>query len=290
MYAVKNPLKNDLESLYNNDLIHSAEQLNDFLGKTFFSERKPPMYFTGNFNAKTVFVMLNPGSSSDNCFSFNKLAKYKYLNLNDFYEKHIFEHVNYGKLDSCRMDNFDLKQAAFLYEFKDSDLELPDFFPSSKKEEVPKTVKLKAKENVLMNKLQLELIPYCSTEFKGLLDNSKQALKNIDVLIPHIERVFDSIISYQRKYVIFGAKQFYYLLKAYETKKSGTIYFYPEQNSSIKDLSKKVYWQLIVINYKDKSINALVPYSFPRRDLPNAYLQMREYGKLCYESFSREFL
>ena len=218
MESILKPLKEDLLSLYNNDIIESAVLLNSNLKRKFIAEKQQPMYFTGKFDAKTVFVMLNPGGASNDCFSFSKCEKFKYNGFNSFFDTHISEHINYGALDNDRMDNFDLKQAAFLYEFKNSGLDLPDFFSELKSE---RSKKLKAKENVLMNKLQLELIPYCSVEFSGVLDSEKQALANIEFLLPHINRILDAIISFDRTYVIFGAKQFANLFTAYEVKKYG---------------------------------------------------------------------
>jgi len=286
MESILKPLKEDLLSLYNNDIVESAALLNSNLKRKFIAEKQQPMYFTGKFDAKTVFVMLNPGSASDDCYSFEKLEKYKYADFNSYYEKHIFEHINYGAIDSCRMDNFDLKQAAFLYAFMDSGINLPDFFNESKSE---KTLKLEAKENVLMNKLQLELIPYCSVEFTGVLDNLKQAVNNIDFLMPHINRILDAIISFERKYVVFGAKQFANLFNAYEVKRPDTIKFGDIKNERIDEMKNRVFWNTVTIKHKGSLINAVIPYSFPRRDLPNAYIKMRKYGELCYHEFLTKF-
>lgn len=283
MESIIKPLKEDLISLYNYDIIQSARKLNDNIkkkGKKFIAEKQQPMYFTGKFDAKTVFVMLNPGGASDDCYSFDKLEKYKYSDFNSFCEKHIYEHINYGAIDSCRMDNFDLKQAAFLHAFKDSGINLPNFFNESKSE---KTLKLKAKENVLMYKLQLELIPYRSVEFSGVLDNIKQAVNNIDCFMPHIERILDTIISFERRYVVFGAKQFANLFSAYEVKMPGTIKFGGIKNERIDEMKNRVFWNTITIKHKSNLINAIIPYSFPRRDLPNAFEKMRKYGELCYQ-------
>ena len=43
------------------------------------------------------------------------------------------------------------------------------------------------------------------------------------------------------------------------------------------------------ITYKDKIINAGIAYSFPRRDLPNAFEKMRKYGELCYLEMKSQF-
>lgn len=286
MESILNPLKEDLLCLYNNDIIESAKQLNSNLNRKFIAEKQKPMYFTGKFNAKTVFIMLNPGSAPKDCYSFLKCEKFKFKDFADFSLRYINHHINYGFEDNERLDNFDLKQAAFLFDFKNSGLNLPDFFTELKSE---KKLKLKAKENVLMNKLQLELIPYCSVEFTGVLDNLKQAIDNIDFLMPHINRILDAIISFEREYVVFGAKQFANLFNAYEVKKQGTIKFGDIQYERIDEMKNRVFWNTITIKHKGKHINAIIPYSFPRRDLPNAYRKMRKYGELCYQEFSNKF-
>lgn len=289
MEPILKPLKEDLQSLYDDDIIQSARKLNDQLrknGEKFIAEKRPPMYFTGKFDSKTVFVMLNPGAASGDTNSFKNLEKYKYADFTSYYEKHINDHINYGVLDSNRMDNFDLKQAAFLYAFMDSGIDLPDFFTEPKLETA---LKLRAKENVLMNKLQLEFIPYCSVSFSGVLDNEKQALNNIEIFLPHITRILDAIVSFERKYVIFGAKQFANLFTAYKEKNYGKIEFGHVKFNRIDEMKNRVFWRTITIEHKKKKINAIIPYSFPRRDLPNAYDKMRKYGELCYNEFINTF-
>jgi len=191
-------------------------------------------------------------------------------------------HILWGEKDGGRMDNFDLKQAAFLYDFKESGIDLPDFFSSPE-------MKLKAKRNVLMEKLQLELVPYCSREFKGVLDNIKQAKENLQIFIPHIERLLDVIVSYERKYVVFGSRQFEYLLKAYtESSQNTTIEFIGEKCfGKIDELAKKVSFFIVKITHRNITFHAIIANTFPRRDLPNAYKQMRDYGKLYWEGIMK---
>ena len=285
MNTLLTAIKNDLECLYTLDFLKSAQKLNEILNKPFFSDKKPPMYFTGKFDAKTVFVMLNPGSNIDEFFSFERSQKKKYESLDSYNEKYLFDHINYGKIDYLRKDNFDLKQASFLYEFENSGLDLPDFFSDFGN----KKLQLDAKEAVLMNKLQLELIPYCSVNFDNIIDNRKQANDVIEAFIPHINRVLDAIISFERKYVIFGAQKFAFLLEAYEFKRPGTVVFSKRQTALIKDLKNQVSWQTVSIKHNSKIINGIIPNSFPRRELPNAHKKMRQYGKLCFESFLDHF-
>ena len=205
MDIILKSLNEDLLSLYNEDYIESARILNKNLGFNFISENCKPMYFTGKFDAKTVFLMLNPGANAGN-YSFKNSEKNSYENFNDFFQKQLNHYINYGIEDSGRIDNFDLKQAAFLFGFKDSGIDIPDFVKEKNKE-----IMLKAKENVLMQKLQLELVPYLSVEFLNIFDNKKLALQNIVFFTNYIDRIFDAIVFHKRKYVIFGAKQFYYM-------------------------------------------------------------------------------
>ena len=96
--------------------------------------------------------------------------------------------TNFGQIDYWRYDAFDIKQAQFLYPWKDSEITFPKYFPSDQ------STYLDAKEAVLMQKLQLELVPYCSRTF---------AINKINPLISYVETLFDEIASCNRKYVIF---------------------------------------------------------------------------------------
>ena len=196
MEPILKPLKEDLLSLYNENYIAKARKLNQDIAtdrksnQDFIAENYEPMYFTGKFDAKTVFVMLNPGSKKEENYSFKSdtNGKIKYKDFDSFFQSHKKKHINYGFDDKDRPDNFDIKQAAFLYNFKDSGLELPNFMQDKDK----KTM-LMAKEIVLMNKLQLELVPYVSVDFRGIFDNKTLALKHIDFFVSHINRILEGV-------------------------------------------------------------------------------------------------
>lgn len=270
-------IKQDLESIYRNNYISKARELNEKLKRNFISDNCLPMYFTGKHNSKTVLVMLNPGNE-DGEYSFKDDKENKNISFDSFYEKYINSHINYGLLNRQeKIDAFDLKQAAFMMPFSNSGIELPDFIENPDK-------KLNAQVNVLMQKLQLELIPYCSRIFSGILDNKKQALENIEILAPFIDNIFETIVKHERTNVIFCAKQFIHLFYAYDKKGFGKIEFGAEVATKIDGLEKKVYFNTVKIHYKGNEIRAGIANSFPRRDLPNAYSKMREYGKFCYEN------
>lgn len=274
---MKDCIKQDLESIYFNNYIAKARELNKKLKKDFISDNCLPMYFTGKQDAKTVLVMLNPGNENIE-YSFKNDTENNSISFEVFHEKYLKDHINYGELNRYdKIDAFDLKQAAFLMPFSNSGIELPDFIQNPNE-------KLNAQVNVLMQKLQLELIPYCSRTFSGILDNKKQALENIEILASLIDNIFDTIIEYERTNVIFCAKQFINLFYAYDKKGFGKIEFGTEVARKIDGLQKKVYFNIVKIYYKGHEIKAGIAYSFPRRDLPNAYSKMREYGKFCHEN------
>jgi hypothetical protein len=266
-------LKKDIRDLYQKGLIESARKLNKNLGgEKWFAELRLPMYFSGDPYALCVFVMLNPGAAND----FNNLKLKEGESIDQYIERYIYEHQYYGILDKDRMDNFDLKQAAFLYSFKNSGIDLPNFF--NKKD---KRTMLQAKENVLMLKLQLELIPYCSREFVKLFDNTKLALNNIEYIYSHIERVLDILCAKDREYILFGSKQYYYIFEALKQKKVYKIHTGAPVSWQIDALKNKVSFNTVSIEHKGKLIQAGIPYSFPRRDLPNALYVVKQKCTNC---------
>ena len=52
-------------------------------------------------------------------------------------------------------------------------------------------------------------------------------------------------------------------------------------------LQKRVFFNTVKILHDGKQINAGIAYSFPRRDLPNAYKKMKEYGDFCNEELQK---
>lgn len=282
MKSIIEYIKKDLTDLKETDNLSNAISLNNKLDlkKQFVAPNCVPMYYNGKFDAATVLVMLNPGFEKVG-YSFNADDNYSGT-VDEIIKKYINNSTNYWEISLKRgkIDSFDLKQAAFLYHFSNSEIEIPNFFESTDK-------RLEAQTNVLKQKLQLELIPYCSREFKGVLDNQKLATKNIEVFKPFIERIFDAIIEHPRENVVFCAKQFLFLMIAYKNAGYGDILLGDESCWNVVGLQKKVYFRKVTIKYKLHTINAGIAYSFPRRDLPHAYKQMSEYGRLCFLELSK---
>lgn len=289
MEPILKPLKEDLLSLYNLNHVESARKLNEDLNLSIiyerFCENCQPMYFTGKFDAKTVFVMLNPGYHDEE-YSFLEKRDSAFKDFDDFVSKYLNFHINYGieKYGSDKkgkIDNFDLKQAAFLQKFENSGMNIPESFLWDKN----LNIRLKAQEVVMMEKLQLEFVPYPSSKFKNLFGNRKQALNYIEFFKNDIKRLFDSIILYDRQYVIFGAKQFYFLFQAYNELGLGHIEFGEVKSFKIDNLHKKVFFNTLKILHNGKHFKAGIAHSFPRQDLPNAFDRMSKYGEFCYQEF-----
>ena len=272
-------LKVDLQSLWDNNYIVAASVLNTALGQEYFHANKEPMYFTGNLSAKTILVMLNPGSgnTSNRPYSFFG-DKYVYKTVDEFYEGNLSGCKNYGKNDFERLDNFDTKQAAFLHDFKDLGFEIPNSFWT--KDDLTKKI---AKREVLMGKLQLELIPYCSVSFNGLMDNEKKATINYRHIEAHLLRVLDTLIEYERTNILFCSSQFHSLFLAANKSSllKGKISF--SELKEIKPSNLSLRFSKIQIEYKGKIIKAGIVHSFASQALPNAFATMAEYGKFCYE-------
>ena len=325
-------IEEDLKDLYDSGILKFIEQFKNCkikeaeeLSKNLFdtpnelSSHGLPGYFTGNRDAKTVMVMLNPGSdviSQDNPFvtemALERIMKELGINnpssSDDFVNLYVQGSNNYGDIDKddkgkIRIDNFDIKQAAFLkaWDKDKSEVDIPDKFPDmlknlpsklSKKEKEDRDDLLReTKQKVLMSKLQLELIPYASREFKNIKDDK------LKFLFPYIETLFDEIFSYERNYVLFCSDFFEKLFKKYSKTMAdrGCIQFEGLDNKlpMPKQLFKKsnAFCTPIKIKYnKGKamtSIHAVIAHTFPNKALPNAYDKMKDYGEFCFEEYNK---
>lgn len=275
----------DLESLFNNNFIAEARNLNKSLGEKYFNENMQPMYFNGKVDAKTVLIMLNPGNGDNPKSPYNFVNhKNDFNSLEDFQNKHLASLVYYGANHfNDKLDNFDLKQAAFLHNFKNLDFEIPNEFWNN---DVSKRI---AKRNVLLDKLQLEFIPYASRNFKGLLDNKKLAIQNINHFKKYLYRIFDTIIEYPRDNVFFCSKQFYNLFSVCQEIEGFNAKIEMDSIKEFKAVDGKLTLRFnkITIYYKNSCINAGIAHSFASQALPNAYKKMMNYGDFCYNEMKK---
>lgn len=258
------------------------------------------MYYTGNRDAQTVFVQLNPGMNADIAderWDFNT----KCFSKGNFIEDYKESLRNYGLRDRFRYDSFDVKQAAFLYCWHDSKIGFPenidwdpikDKKPNKTKEEKAKdnevlsklkeTSWLYAKECVLQNKLQLELIPYASQNFE-IKDYNNPIWKE------YIENLLDEIFRVPRTYVIFGGDVFEKLFSRFQDIFIDVTEKLPIDLTELKkvdgtDLKTHLYYKVIEIHYKENNPQiALIAHTFPNQALGNAFNIMKEYGSQCCE-------
>jgi hypothetical protein len=173
------------------------------------------------------------------------------------------------------MDNFDLKQAFFLREWKeDTGIVLPNELSADSDLETL----LEAKRRVLMEKRQLELVPYASSRFNAI---NKKSIKK---LFPYVETLFDEIFRYDRKYVIFCSRKFEEVFEAYKKDYPKSIDFVSyKEEKGFKGSKLSVSCRVICIRYGGKEIKAIIANTFPNQALPNAYELMAAYGKFCYD-------
>lgn len=303
-------LEQDLKDLFNNGNgigeMQGAKTLNGIIatqpGQTSFATKAIPSYGGGKCGAKTVMVMLNPGEdvAKANANLKRDLCKRGMKNLLDIDAYNEFN-AHYGDWDYNRHDNFDLKQAFFLRDWVNSGVGLSQdnlnyIIKNNKtekkevKEEVQK-LKLEEKRKVLMNKQQLELIPYASRSFSSFAEKGKIKEQRIKKLCPYVETLLHEIFSQpRREYVIFCSGLFNEVFKVYnkENAKKYRVEFgkeckYPDEKTGKEKEFSASCTPITIFNLEDKSsIKAIIANTFPSQALPNAYKKMAEYGKFCH--------
>ena len=294
-------MEKDLTELYNDGkfsgTISDAENLNKRLGidgdeKSITCTNGLPGYYTGDRNAKTVFVNLNPGGNarkraqeflefvkSEHIDSKQKLIKAAIKSSESFGED-IYANAN------LKPDPFDIKTAFFLKGWKDSDISLDINLEDTKNKEANNKVRI-AWRNVIKQKLQLELIPYASQAFKSI------PKKKMGAILPYVDVLFDEIFSEDRKYIIFASRIFVNIFKCYnELSETGNKIDFIVPNHKFDKISYvsdgvtktcafKWSCEVVAINYHGERRKALIANTFPIRALSYGY--MEEYGKKCFE-------
>lgn len=239
-----------------------------------FSTKGIPGYFCGDRDAETVVVNLNPGMDAALADCLWNLRKDNYNQtspqafITDLYD----EYKNFGLRDAARYDEFDIKQAAFLIQWKDSGIKLPPLINYK-----DKSTCLLAKKNVLCQKLQLELVPYASSKF----DINK---KDIALFKDYIDTLLDEIFTKERKYVIFNSALFVDLFKYYNDAEKTEVFELGKECSKIL-LNRKGKCRVVYIHFNDRIQKALIAHTFPSRSLCRAFDLMQKYGEFCYREW-----
>lgn len=287
-------IKQDLNDLFDGKPIKAANDLlNELVGEAAskdhaISAKSMPGYYAGDRNAKTVMVMLNPGVSAEindtDEYYQTEISKYGFDTsaletfVNTYHSRcQTGVEKDLDKDGKIRIDNFDIKQAAFLKDWPDSGVMIHADFPCDVKE--GRDIHREVRVNVLEQKLQLELVPYASQKFRSL------GRQKLCYLFPYLETVLDEIFRVNdRKYVVFCSRFFERLFKAYsnEQNKDFQITLLEKKSKSGILNNGKVYCTTVKIVHQGKELIAIIAHTFPNQSLPNAYDKMREYGKFCY--------
>lgn len=293
-------LKEDLNDLLSAGKINRAIRLSKSLSAVigspiYFSHHAIPHYPTANLDAKTVFVHLNPGASLgdtstpetffNQCWNKRAFCEERKiiqeLDISDFTKIYTKEWADYAYNRFVRnkeFDNFDYKQACFLLHWKNSGIELKQGDLSDK------TIQQFNSVNVLNQKLQLELFPYGSNS----IDTNKivQAFElEPSIIAPYVENLLDTIALHPRTYVLFGSRIFSSLFKIYHQKVKPIIEIEEVEQKFTGITKNSLAFSFIQLKWNNQPIHAGIAHSFPRRDLPNAYSRMAEYGEKSWLHF-----
>lgn len=277
----------DLNELNTIGEIQDAVKLDGLIkakeGQTSFATKALPGYYAGRRDAKTVMVMLNPGVDVDVANNNLKcdICKRSMKDAGDIENYHKWC-VNYGHVDKERPDNFDLKQAFFLNKWIGTEIALPQGLSVDSN----KKTKQEAKEIVLTQKMQMDLIPYASSRFSAF--NKKK----LDLIAPFVETLFDEIFSRDDRYVIFCSRLFEDVFNKYNEVHRDSIDYNSVEMIKIQNKwipfrsdSKPGHCIGLIITHNGKKMKALIANTFPRQDLPGAYDLMEAYGEFCYNEY-----
>ena len=245
-----------------------------------FSTLGLPGYFCGDRDADTVVVNLNPGidaGKSDSQWS-SDTASFNKISVNSFIDDYSISCRDYGINDKARYDEFDIKQAAFWLPWSNSGIRFQRPLDWKNRGDC-----LKAKESVLTDKLQLELVAYASSKF----DINK---KQIHLFYPFIQTLLVEIFSKERTYVVFASKIFEDIFKAYNRVYPNTFDGLSEPYCITKltkidgsPTRKSFKCKVITIHLNGKTQKAMIARSFPSQDISKAFITMQQYGQFCYD-------
>lgn len=190
MKELKENMRKDYEQYLKNGYCTGAKELNGRIGEDYFDVTNPH-YFTGKLDAEVVVINLNPKRDIN-----QQGQKVQFDDFEKYWEHYTkFGIINYDPENKSQHKSaFDQKQVRF---FKA--IGLLDLLDNSNN-------KRKNLQRVVDNKLQWELVPYGSSDFKF----QKVGRKN---LLPFIEKAVKVVSMYPRKYILFNGAIFRELLK-----------------------------------------------------------------------------
>lgn len=244
-----------------------------------FSTQGLPGFFCGNRDAETVVVNLNPGMDAGKADSLwgSATDAFDKSSIDSFINDYSKSCREYGINDATRYDEFDIKQAAFWSPWDGSGINFQRPIDWKNPDEC-----LKAKERVLTDKLQLELVAYASSKFG--IDK-----KQIKLFYPFIHSLLNEIFRKQRTYVVFAAAIFEEIFEAYNHEICDIFEGLSNQKKSVQlkkndgtKSRRNFNCKVIRIHFNGQTQKALIAHSFPRQDISKAFNMMEQYGKFCY--------
>jgi hypothetical protein len=252
----------DVEAFIATRRLPNAERLSERTGHQLDAHRYP-QYFFGRMDSPLVLVHQNPGAPPPGSPLHSGDVVWKSV---DAYLQYFsrFGRRNYGpQVLNRRRQVHDRKQVQFLRPFGVLPL----------REDSAGPVDFQDLENVIDQKLQLELIPYSSQS----LDHQRFSA---DLLRPHLDRVLDSILAYPRRYVLFCGKIFDKLLADSVVHPSHE--FHLHLKSGLRKDKVKSRFSMLRIQFRGLTIPAGLAHSFARQGI-----RCDEYGQRCHEIYTR---
>lgn len=249
----------DLADLRAHGRIGRAQRLAEVTGEPL-ADDVLPMYFTGRFDAALVLVHLNPKLDPERSRTdVPELASYL-----DWHQR--YGHHTFGSDPNYRAA-FDHKQVEFLRPFG-----LIGFVEGSSPQ-----VRRENAGRVVDQKLQLELVPYPSREFRAHRYPTAE-------LAPHVERVLDVIADRSRQVVLFCGAVYDRLLQ-----RSGRVSARRDHSFRLTkangELTCYTYsFSNLLLEHRGSHIRAGLARQFAMRGMPAA-----AYGRRCAELYDAPF-
>jgi hypothetical protein len=254
-------LRQDLDDLRSRGRMERAVRLAEQTGEDIAADVLP-MYFTGRFDADVVLIHLNPKLDPER-------ARTTVPDLDTYRDDHARYGYHNWRMDPNYRSAFDHKQVRFLRPFGIID------FDSGNPSDDPRI----DAERVIDEKLQLELVPYASGEFRTSRFTPES-------LAPHFERVLDVVTDRRREVVLFCGAVFDRLLD-----RSGLLLARQDRafrlTKSDGSLTEGLYsFSNLLIDHHGTPVRAGLARQFAMHGLP-----VSEYGKRCavlyHESFEQ---
>lgn len=238
-----------------------AIAMNEQIGTEYFGLTNPH-FFTGDFEAELVLIHLNPKQSKDkqtNTYPTYHSADLGFHSFEDYLNYYTsFGKNKYGKEGKRNHKSpFDHKQIRFLRPFGLIPLDSSDNYVNL--------------ENVIDQKLQLELIPFGSESFNF----RKVGSKNLELLIKPMLKL---IASSDRKYTLFCGRVFEHVLNDFIVEKNKIEFKLTKKDGS--ETKNKFEIINLKIQIEDTTITGSIAPQFAKQGYP-----VEAYGKKIKELY-----